>query len=697
MNFPTVPAAPPSATRRTLVRITLAGLAAALVLAIAAGPGGTAPPPAKPEFPHRMGSDTAGNSAAPRLSPAIALGDSNRRPADMPPRPAPPARVVVAVDTTNGPLVSTDIPGYWRTRAERTAWKQTSDYDETMRYCRQLEAGSRWVRLVTYGTSGQGRDLPMLVLSKDRAFTPEEARANGKPIVLIQNGIHAGEIEGKDASLALARDMTVLRTRMDLLDSCTVLILPIFSVDAHERRSKYNRINQNGPEEMGWRVTPIGLNLNRDYTKAETPEMQALIGNVYTRWWPDLLVDDHTTDGADYQHDVTYGIPHGPQVPPSLERWLADAFEGRVIPRLAALGHLPAPYLSFRRGNDPRSGIDFGNTPPRFSTGYTILQCRPSILVETHMLKPYGYRVRATYDLLAALLEELHARPRALTSAVLEAERATLARARATTPAGRTVVLDTHTSDTAVPFAFRGRQTTWAKSEITGSMVAHYSSAPWDSLVPLYRDVVAGLTVAQPAGGYLVPQEWAGVVELLRVQGIATRRLARAWRDTVEVTRVTGWKAAADIVEGHHPISVSETKSERQLRTYRAGDVWVPLDQRGGALAVNLLEARAPDGVLAWNFFDTIFMRKEYGEDYVVEPLARQMLAKDPALAKEFAAKLAADSTFANSAFARSEFFYRRSPWADPEQNLLPVARLLAPVPESYLVPAGTVAPAPKR
>ena len=197
------------------------------------------------------------------------------------------------------------IPAYWRTRAERTGYRLTSDYDETMRFCRQLEAGSRWIKLTSYGTSGQGRELPLLILSKDRAFTPEAARATGKPIVLIQNGIHSGEIEGKDASLALIRDMAVLRTRPELLDSVIVLMLPIFSVDAHERIGRYNRINQNGPEEMGWRSTPIGLNLNRDDLKVEAPEMRALISKVFTQWWPHLLVDNHTTDGADFRHDLT--------------------------------------------------------------------------------------------------------------------------------------------------------------------------------------------------------------------------------------------------------------------------------------------------------------------------------------------------------------------------------------------------------
>jgi hypothetical protein len=593
----------------------------------------------------------------------------------------------------NGPVLPATIPGYWRTRAERTNWRSTSDYDETMRYCRQLEAGSRWIKLVSYGKSGQGRDLPMLIISKDRAFTAAAARAAGKPIVLIQNGIHAGEIEGKDACLALVRDIAVLREHEELLDSCTVLVLPIFSVDAHERRSRFNRVNQNGPDEMGWRHTPIGLNLNRDYMKVESPEMRALIGNIYTQWWPDLLIDDHTTDGADYQHDITYAYAHGADTEQSLDAWFRDAFEGRIVPRIAALGHLPAPYLEFRKGNDPTSGINYGATPPRFSTRYPVMHARAALLVETHMLKPYGDRVKATYDLLLATLEELHAHPRLLTGAVQAAEQAVIARGRAADPAQRVVVLSAKTSEKAEKFLFRGKVTTWQQSEITGGLVAHYADAKWDTLVPLYRDLVPALSVRAPVG-YLIPQEWTVAIDRLQFQGVKIRRLAKPYRDSVEVTRILEWTMDPASFEGHHMVQVKAVALERAYRSFRAGDVWVPCDQRAGNMVVHQLEAQAPDGLLAWNAFDTIFQRKEYGEDYVMEPIARDMLAKDPKLAREFQAKLAADSTFAKSPGARSDWFYRRSPWNDAEQDLDPVVRALRAVPEELLAPPAPEPPA---
>ena len=645
--------------------------------------------------PHVLRAGVIGAAIAAIFAGAHAQGLRLTRPA-----PWTPDSVVKAVLTggsaklTPDPEVDPGVPRVWLTKAERTRWKQTADYDEVMRYCRQLEAGSRWVKLESFGRSGQGRDLPLLIVSKDRVFTADAARALGKPIVLVQNGIHSGEIEGKDASLMLVRDLAVLHQHEELLDSVIVLVMPIFSADAHERRSRWNRINQNGPDEMGWRHTPAGFNLNRDYTKLDAPEMRALIGNVYTKWWPELLVDNHTTDGADYRWDVTYAVNHGAGVPPALDRWMADAIDKGMVGRLAAKGHMVSPYIDIRGGDDPAAGLDYGNSLPRFSTGYAPLQSRAALLVETHMLKPYGSRVKATYDLLVSLLEELHERPGALLAAVRDAEADAVARAQAKEPARRNLVLASGLADRGVPFAWKGVATRWEASDITGSRVPHYSSTPWDTTVMMYRETIPQLSVRLPEGGYMVPQEFTDVLDRLALHGLRTRRLARAWSDTVEMTRVTGHTLAGEPYEGREPVRVTAVQSERRLRTFRAGDVWVPLDQRGGALAAHLLEAQAPDGFMAWGFFLTVFQKKEYGGDYVVEPMAREMMARDPKLAADFRAKVAADTAFAHDPNARADWFYRRSPWNDPEQDLHPIARALHPVPETYLVPLPGATPA---
>ena len=603
-----------------------------------------------------------------------------------------PARTPAPAPADTAPLApramapTTEVPGYWFTRAERTGYRQTATYDETVAYLRRLEAASTWFSVQIYGRTGQGRDLVFVVASKDRAFTPDAARATGKPIVLVQCGIHSGEIEGKDAMLALLRDMAITGRQQTLLDRCIVLLVPVFSADAHERRSRFSRINQNGPEETGWRTTPIGLNLNRDWIKAEAPEMRAFLSRIFTRWWPHLLVDTHTTDGVDCRYDVTWGYNHGPEDPAPVTRWVETAFEGRVLPAVESLGHVVAPYLYLRNWSNPFSGINSGDTPPRFSTGYPPLQGRPAILLETHSLKPYEVRVRATYDMVSAILAEVNARPRALLDAVAEAEAQIVARGRERDPAERQVVLDAELTRDSVMFLFKGVRPTWETGEVAGVPVIRYGTAPMDTLVPRFLTLAPTLTVTQPPG-YLVPQEWTTVLDRLDVHGVRYRRFARAWSDTVEQERIVGWSAPREPSEGHFPLEISRVETVRRARTWRPGDAWVPLDQRSGLVAVHLLEARAPDGLARWNAFDTVLEKKEYAEGYITEPLARRMLQEDPALAREYRERLASDSTFAKSPRAKLDFFYRRSPWGDPEQDLVPIARALRAPPEDVLAP----------
>jgi len=306
------------------------------------------------------------------------------------------------------------------------------------------------------------------------------------------------------------------------------------------------------------------------------------------------------------------------------------------------------------------------------------------------MLKSYETRVRATYDLLAALLEEINAHPQALLSAVAEAENEVIARGRMSDASKRTVTLTTRLTGDSLPFDYKGVVARYESSDVSGGPVPRYSKAPWDTTISLFRDLAPEITVRQPVG-YLVPQEWTSAIDRLGIHGVRFRRFARAWSDSVEQTRVVTWKTQA-LFEGHRPDSAITVETVHRYRTYRPGDVWVPLDQRSALVAVHLFEAQAPDGLFQWNFFDTIFLKVEGADDYVMEPIARKMMSEDPRLAAEFQAKLAAEPAFAKDPAARLDWFYRRSRWADPEQNLIPVARALHRPPDSVLAPESAAA-----
>ncbi|HSP87219.1 MAG TPA: M14 family zinc carboxypeptidase, partial [Ignavibacteriaceae bacterium] len=264
----------------------------------------------------------------------------------------------------------------WETYFEKSNYLETPRYEESMEYFQKLSDYSEYAEMFSFGISPQGRDLNCLIVSKDKSFTVKSAKKSGKPIILLLNGIHSGEIEGKDASMILLREILVTKEKEYMLDDLILLVIPIFSVDGHERFGKYNRINQNGPEEMGWRTTAQNLNLNRDWMKADAPEMQVLL-KLFSTWLPDFLIDSHTTDGADYQYTITFGYEFFKNIYAGTGKLLNDEFISFLHKKISDGGFLSYNYVGLKNwtvGLD--SGITFSASTPRLSTGYTAVQNR---------------------------------------------------------------------------------------------------------------------------------------------------------------------------------------------------------------------------------------------------------------------------------------------------------------------------------
>lgn len=289
------------------------------------------------------------------------------------------------------------------TEFERSGGVRTGTYDEAVAICRRLADASPLVHFESFGTSGEGRALPVLIVDRDGLRDPAAARRAGRVVVLVQAGIHAGEIDGKDAGLMLVREMTVTKSQRALLARVTLVFVPILNVDGHERSGPYNRPNQNGPESMGFRVNASNLNLNRDYIKADSPEIRAWL-SLFNRWQPDLFIDCHVTDGADYQYVMTYLVDDGPIADAAVGAWARTRFVPALETRMRDAGWPLAPYCDFRVWHDPKSGLKGPSGSPRFSTGYVALRNRIGLLVETHMLKDYKTRVAGTRQMLIEAL-----------------------------------------------------------------------------------------------------------------------------------------------------------------------------------------------------------------------------------------------------------------------------------------------------
>lgn len=297
----------------------------------------------------------------------------------------------------------------WRTPTEISDYRTTPDYAETVAYLERIAAAAPGeVKIENFGKTGEGRDLKIVIASKDGVFDPAAIHASGRSILLVQNSIHAGEMDGKDSCLALLRDIVITKTKAPLLEHVVFVFIPVYNLDGHERRSAYNRINQNGPEVIGWRGNATNINLNRDYMKADAPETRAFL-KMFHRWMPDFFVDDHVTDGADFQYDVTFNADATPDVAPETAKWIREIVTPELDRQLNTAGHVAFPYLiNLNDDTDPAKGLANSSTSPRFSTGQMILENRPGLLVELHMLKEYKTRVTGNYEILRALLEVMN-------------------------------------------------------------------------------------------------------------------------------------------------------------------------------------------------------------------------------------------------------------------------------------------------
>jgi hypothetical protein len=557
----------------------------------------------------------------------------------------------------------------WRTDYEKSGYTETPRLDQTVEYCERLAEASPWVHYTTFGVSPQGRDLPLVIVDRKKRFTPKEVRKSDNAVLLIQAGIHPGEIDGKDAGLMLLRDIAITKEYEDLLDHATILFIPIFNVDGHERFGPNNRINQNGPEEMGWRTTAQNLNLNRDFMKADAPEMEAWL-RLFVEWLPDFLVDCHTTDGADYQYVVTYALEIFGSMDPGLTEWARDVYLEDMEIRMEKSGFPIMRYVSFSDWLDPMSGIISWSASPRLSDGYGAVQNRVCLLVETHMLKTYRERVEGTYEMLRHTASIVNDQHRELTRLNREADW------RAADPVFRQQPFGLQfnaNSDTTM-IDFLSYEYEVYESDLTGGQWYRYSDVPKTLQIPYFNHQDATVTVMLPEA-YVIPPEWDDVIRRVQLHGVDIQRLSETAEIRVRTYKFHDVNWRDEPYEGRHPLDFEVEDIER-VRTFPAGSVLVDMNQRAARAIAHMLEPQGRDSFLRWGFFDAVFEQKEYTEMYVMEKMAREMLAEDPALAEEFHQKMESDSTFAGHPWQILNWFYQRTPWWDERKDVYPVGRI---------------------
>jgi len=548
--------------------------------------------------------------------------------------------------------------------------RRTPTYEETMAWFADLAATSPLVEVVSFGTSPRGRSLPLVIADREGRFSADDHRGReDRVVLLVQACIHAGESCGKDAGMLLLRDLAENPDlAAKLLDKVTFLFVPIFNVDGHERFGPYNRINQNGPEQMGWRVTSQNLNLNRDFVKADTPEMRAWL-RMFNEWLPDFFIDIHSTDGADYKYAVTYSLETRGNMDPGLTEW-TRAYKEKMNEAMADDGDPMAPYVAFKDWHDPRSGLKTWAATPRFSQGYTAIQNRPGLLIETHMLKDYRTRVEGAHRLVTHTLRWLNSEAGRLRGLVVAADENTAS------PDFRAVPfpLSFELTDSATTVTFEGVAYETVTSEVTGGQWNRFTGQPETVELEFFGEHTPSVTADLPEA-YIIPPEWTVAIDRLAAHGVAFKRLDSSVELEIRTWKFSDAKWQERPYEGHHPVTF-EAEPLHETRVFPAGSVVVDMNQRAARVAAHILEPQAPDSLVKWGFFDAVFERVEYVESYVIEEMITAMLAENPELGAELAERKAADPEFAADPWAIRYWFYAKTPYYDQRVGIYPIGSL---------------------
>lgn len=576
----------------------------------------------------------------------------------------------------------------WITPTEKSGFRATPDYNETMNWFKKLAAASPLVSMVSIGKSAEGRDIFMMIASTEKVVTAGALKKSVKPILLVQAGIHSGEIDGKEAGMMLLRDIA-FGNKKYLLDKVNLLYIPILNVDGHERSSPYNRPNQRGPQNMGWRTNAQNLNLNRDYAKIDTKEIRAVI-SVMNEYDPIMYMDIHVTDGADYQYDITFG-GHGKQgYSPAITNWLTTKYKPAADKDLQANGHIPGPLMFAINDKDFSQGNLSSLGEPRFSDAYGNLRHLATVLVENHSLKPFRQRVLGTYILLESTLKLLATEGQSLKQ-ITEVDKA---KREAKIPLAwkvpqmkSAVTFETQSSiqtagNSIVPDSLNllGIESRISNSPNTNADFVEWTGKRINQRIANFKATEPIDFVARPKA-YWIPASKYEIIERLKLHGVKMEILKQSREIAVEMYRIKDAKfqnAAGKVgpFEGH--IQVKGTpQAELRTQVFPAGSVSVSTDQPLGELTVLLLEPNSMDSYFQWGFFDEIFQRTEYIEPYVMEPTIQKMLEQSPELRKEFDDKKAADTAFAKDPDAIFSWFYSKTKYYDSRYLLYPVGREL--------------------
>lgn len=556
----------------------------------------------------------------------------------------------------------------YQTRFEQSGGKQTATYEEGIAFYQKLAKDFPQVRMNERGLTDSGKPLHLVLYSRNKIFDIKKLKSQGKAVLLVNNAIHPGEPDGVDASMLLLRDIVTNPAKFPELDSVVLAIIPFYNIGGALNRNTTSRTNQNGPEEYGFRGNARNYDLNRDFIKNDTRNARSFAG-IFHELDPDLFVDTHVSNGADYQYVMTLDYAQKDKLGGVLGEFNEKVFLPFMYRHLKESGFEATPYVN-AWGQTPDKGFVQFPDWPRYSTGYAALFHTIGVMTETHMLKPYDQRVKSTYAYLQGNLKFLaHYR-----SKLIGLREQTKEQIKSQDKFAITWQVQKSKNS---EISFKGFEPEYIPSKVSGHNRLHYDrSKPFTKTIPFY-DTYEPLDVVDKPVAYIIPQGWHNVIDLLKLNQVQMKPLDTDSEMEVETYYIEDYESPKQPFEGHYWHTGVKLRTESKKVKFRKGDWYIPVNQSTNRYIVETLEPKAVDSFFKWNFFDTILQAKEHYSAYVFEDLAAELLENTPELKTKLEEKKNASPDFAKSGEAQLEFIYDNSPYREKEYRRYPVFRLM--------------------
>lgn len=548
---------------------------------------------------------------------------------------------------------------------EKGNGNQTATYEETIAYYNTLDKTFESISMKTMGLTDSGEPLHIVTYNPDKKFDFNQLQDN-KAIILINNGIHPGEPDGIDAAMLLFRDLAT--GKITPPKNTIIVTIPIYNIGGALNRNSTSRVNQNGPEEFGFRGNARNYDLNRDFIKSDTRNARSF-AEIFQLVYPDVFIDNHVSNGADYQYTLTYIATHYQKLGGKAGTYFNSEMHPSILKDLQSKKIDAVPYVNIYN-KTPENGFAKNMETARFSTGYAALFNSFGAMVETHMLKKYSDRVKITYEYMLSTLRYTDSNYQTLKKIRKE----TLEAYRTNEKYTIQWEIDS-TKVTQIPFL--GYEGKYKPSDVSGKPRLYYDrTKPFQKMIPHYEIYKPKKQISIPEY-YIIPKQWWNVIELLKLNNIKMKRLEQDSLITVESYRITDYKTGSSAFEGHYAHYNTNVTTTSGIQKFKKGDYLIPTQQKNVKFLLETLEPEAVDSYFNWNFFDAILQQKEYYSPYVFEDIAKQLLIDNPELKKALEEKRKSDPKFESNGDAQLDWVYRNSKYYEKSHMQYPVYRII--------------------